>query len=142
MTRSAELEDHNLGDCWFFNFSQSPQTFVLARRDWYNWTIPVIGILWYAAVYGLLLAAALYLPTRDLIEQSNRPTAYAWGILCLSVVVVSFTYFSFYYAGMHWNWFQAATLGCSLLIYILFCWLPPRTESESSAAPQAPQEEH
>ncbi len=132
VTRSAELEDHGLVDAWFLNFMESPQTFVVAKRDRYNWLIPIIGIVWYAAVYGLVHAAAFFLPTRDLIGHSDRPTAYAWVILCLSVVVISFTHLSFYCAGMHWNWFQAATLGFSLLIYILFCRRFPRTKSTST----------
>lgn len=130
LARSSELEDHGLLDSWFLMFNQSPQTFVLVKRDWYNWIIPVVGILWYSAVYGLVQAAALYFPTRDLIRHSDQPTAYAWVILCLSVVVISFTHLSFYYAGRHFNWFQAATLGCSLLIYILFCSLDPRAEKQ------------
>jgi hypothetical protein len=123
LTRSSELEDHGLIDSWFWNFLQSSDTFVLARRGWYNWVIPVLGILWYAAVYGILHAGAFYLPTRDLKQHSHHLSPYASIILFLSVVVIGFSHASFYYAGRHFNWFQCACLGFSVIIYFLLCQL-------------------
>jgi hypothetical protein len=121
LTRSSELEDHGLVDCWFWNFLHEPHIFPVAKKAWYNWVIPVVGIFWYAAIYGLLHAAAFYLPTLDLKNKTQRLTPYAWAILAFSAVVVSASHLGFYYAARHWNWFQVATLGFSFVICLLFC---------------------